>query len=207
MKLLYSPTSPYVRKVLVLAHEAGIVDRIAIELATANPVDRSADLAAANPLGKVPALVLNDGRVLFDSRVITAFLDTQHDRDPFIPAAGPARFDAMTLEALADGILDAALLCRYESVSRPGELYWEAWYEGQMKKIVGALDALEAVWMVTLTGALTIGPMAVGSALAYLDYRFAGTVAGGDWRLKRPKLAAWYEDFAARPSMVATKPE
>ena len=206
MKLLYAQTSPYVRKVMLLAHEAGIADRITITPALANPVDRNADLAAANPLGKVPALVLDDGRVLFDSRVIVAYLDSLHDGAPFTPAEGPARFEAMTLEALSDGILDAALLCRYETVSRPAELYWAAWYDGQMAKIVGALDVLERDWIGTLEGPLTIGQMAVAAALCYLDFRFKDAVAGGDWRDGRPKLAAWLKAFSARPSMVATEP-
>ncbi|PLX38105.1 MAG: glutathione S-transferase [Hyphomicrobiales bacterium] len=205
MKLFYSVTSPYVRKVLVLAHEAGIVDRLEIVAATASPIERNEAIFAKNPLGKIPALVLDDGRVLFDSRVIVAYLDTLHDGTPFIPADGPAHFDALTMQALADGILDAALLCRYE-ITRPAEKVWEAWYDGQMEKIVSALDMLEASAVESLSGAVTISPIAVASALGYLDLRFKDNIAGADWRTGRPKLAAWYEGFSARPSMVATQP-
>ncbi len=202
MQLFHSVTSPYVRKVMVLAHETGLVDRIEKIESSPSPVVGDQPVTVQNPLGKVPTLVLDDDSVLFDSRVIAAFLDTQHDGTPLIPAQGIKRFAALTLEALADGLLDAALLCRYETAARPEELRWQSWYDGQMGKIDTALDELEAHWMEILNGPTTIGSIATACALGYLDFRFGDS----DWRPTRPQLAAWYAGFAERPSMQATAP-
>lgn len=202
MQLFHSVTSPYVRKVMVLAHETGIADRIEKIDSAPSPVAGEQAVTVQNPLGKVPTLVLDDDSVLFDSRVIAAFLDTQHDKAPLIPEKGIKRFAALTLEALADGLLDAALLCRYETAARPEDLRWQAWYDGQMGKIDAALDDLEAHWMEILNGPMTIGSIATACALGYLDFRFADS----SWRETRPQLAAWYAEFAKRPSMQVTAP-
>jgi len=202
MKLFHSKTSPYVRKVMVLAHEAGIVDQLELLPASVNPIKRDETVVVQNPLGKVPTLVLDDDSVLFDSRVIAAFLDTQHDGAPLIPATGVKRFAALTLEALADGVLDAALLCRYEVVERAEEMRSQPWYDGQMAKIEAGLDELEAHWIEILRGPITLGSIAIGCMLGYLDLRFEEF----DWRDDRPQLAAWYAGFAERPSMKATAP-
>ena len=157
-----------------------------------------------NPSGKIPALVLDDGTVLFDSRVICAYLDTLHDGEKLAPDAGQgvAGFRAMALEALGDGIMDAAVLTRYELALRPADKQWADWRDGQMKKVNSALDDLEARWMSLLDGPLSIGAISVGCALGYLDFRFEDM----GWRDSRPALAAWYASFADRPSMQATKP-
>lgn len=203
MQLFFSPSSPYVRKVMVLALETGIADRIEKINASPSPIAGEQPLTVQNPLSKVPTLVLDDDSVLFDSRVICAFLDTQHDGTPLIPAAGIKRFAAMTLEALADGLLDAALLARYETALRPEDKRWREWSDGQMHKIDTALDDLEAHWIEILEGRLTLGTIAAACALGYLDFRF------GDlgWRESRPRLAAWFDAFATRPSMVETQPQ
>ncbi|MCW2310125.1 glutathione S-transferase [Rhodobium gokarnense] len=202
MKLFFSQTSPFVRKVMVLAHEAGIADKIEKISAAAHPIDRDENVVIQNPLGKIPTLVLDDDSVLFDSRVIAAFLDTQHEGAPLIPASGIKRFAALTLEALADGLSDAAVLVRYELTLRDEDKRNEPWLNGQMAKIDTALDELEAHWMEILTGPMTLGQIAVGCALGYLDFRFADI----NWREARPQLAAWYDAFAKRPSMEATAP-
>jgi glutathione S-transferase len=201
MKLRYSPASPYVRKVMILAYETGLEPRIERISTTVVPVKENADLSRENPLTKVPTLVTDDGQVLFDSPVICEYLDSQHAGAKLFPPAGAARWQALRLQALGDGILDAALLARYETAVRPQELQWRDWTDGQMRKIRQGLDSLEAN-VGELSGPPTIGTVAVACALGYLDFRFGGE----NWRASRPKLAAWYEDFAQRPSMKSTVP-
>ncbi|MFO0995790.1 MAG: glutathione S-transferase N-terminal domain-containing protein [Alphaproteobacteria bacterium] len=196
MKLRYSPTSPYVRKVMVLAKEAGL-DR-KIEAVTTNTTDPA--LWGENPLGKVPAFVTDDGTVLFDSPVILEYLDSLHAGAKFIPPSGPQRWKALTLEALADGILDAALLRRGESL-RPQANQSAEFFAKQGQVIERSLDVLEKD-VASLNGPLTVGIITVGCALGYLDFRFAADA----WRKGRPKLAAWYEAFSKRPSMASTAP-
>ena len=201
MKLFWSSASPYARKVMALAHEKKVIDQIEQVNATANPVTINDSLRAHNPLTKLPCLVLNDGRALFDSSVITAYLDSLSE--PRInPSSGPERFDAMTLESMADGMLDACLLMRYELTLRPKEKFWQNWYDGQMAKVDATLDLLESRWMPALNGKINIGVIAVACALGYLDFRFADK----DWRATRPKLADFAAKFGERPSMQATRP-
>jgi glutathione S-transferase len=200
MKLLYAPASPYARKVLVLAHETGLIDRIAVAVAGASPTGPAPEVAAHNPLGKIPALILDDGTALYDSRVICEYLDTLSTGPRLFPE-GAARWDALTRQALADGLLDAALLTRYERVLRPEAQRWDAWETGQVGKIQSALDRFET--LVAAPSALDIGTVATGCALGYLDLRFPDLA----WREGRPALAAWFSDFARRPSMAATVPK
>ena len=201
MKLFYSQTSPYVRKVMVLAHETGLVDRLELVPVTVAPVTLNPAVAAENPLVKVPTLVRNDGVSLFDSSVIVEYLDGLHDGPKLIPAAGETRWTALQRQSAADGLLDAALLARYETVLRPEEKRWPDWIDGQMRKIRGALAAFEAD-AATLGQSLTIGEIAIACALAYLDFRFPDE----NWRESRPRLADFYARFAERPSMKATLP-
>ena len=201
MKLRYSTTSPYVRKVMVLAIEAGIDGKIEKDKTAASPIERNESLYADNPIGKVPALTTDDGMTLFDSPVICEYLDAEHAGGKFYPAKGKARWVALRQHAIADGLLDAALLARYEGFMRPQELRWDAWLAGQKGKVASALDMLEKE-AADLDGPITIGHIAVGCALGYMDFRFADD----NWRGSRPKLAKWYEGFAARPSMQATVP-
>jgi len=201
VKLFYSPASPYVRKVMIVAYEKGIADRLEQISVTVSPVGRNEDLLRHNPLGKIPCLLLNDGRSLFDSSVISAYVDSL--ATPHLnPDDGPARYDALTLEALADGLLDSCLLLRYETLLRPSDKYWQEWNDGQMAKVDRALDLLESRWINTLNGRVTIGVIAVACALGYLDFRFANK----DWRQGHPGLAAFFGDFGKRASMQATKP-
>lgn len=200
MILLHAPTSPYVRKVLVLAHETGLIDQIDIQSVQTSPVTRNGDITAANPVGKIPTLILPDGVALFDSRVICEYLDSCHDQAPLFPAAGPARWQALRLQAMAEGILDAGVSLRYETFLRPEALRWTDWVDGQTAKITAVLDD----WQSTADTPpnMGIGAIAMASALGYLDLRFGHL----NWRHNRPELAAWFADFAGRPSMVATQP-
>jgi glutathione S-transferase len=197
--LYHSPTSPYVRKVVVLIAEAGITGVTQVA-AAGSPVDSKAMPLEQNPLGKIPALARPDGPALYDSRVICRYLDDLAGAG-FYPEA-PRLWDSLTLEATADGILDAAVLMVYESRIRPEERRYQPWVEGQWAKIDRALDAVSTRWMDHLGGPLDIGQIAVGCALGYLDFRHAAR----EWRATRPELASWMAGFAARPSMVATNP-
>lgn len=193
MKLFYSPTSPFVRKVSVLLIETGQeAERIT---GSGTPLDPGAAPLDLNPLGKVPTLLTDDGQALFDSRVICRYLDDRAGAGLYAPDT----FAILTQEALADGILEAALLMVYEGRLRPEELRFAPWVEGQWAKIARALDALEAA---PPEGRLTAGQIALGCALGYLDFRHAAR----DWRAGRPGLAAWEAGFAARPAMLATLP-
>ncbi len=201
MKLRYSATSPYVRKVVVTAMEAGLGDRI--ERVETNVWDPATDIAEDNPLGKVPALTTDDGMVLCDSPVICEHLDSLNSGQKLIPAEGPARWQALNLQALADGIMDGAVGQIIEIKMRPEALRWDGWIERQKGKIGHALESLEAKAADgSLGGPVTIGSIAVGCALAYLDFRFAAD----DWRSGHPTLTGWFEGFSQRPSMQASQP-
>ncbi len=199
MKLRYSPTSPYVRKVTVTAHETGLHDRIQrVPTVTSDP---ASGLAKDNPLGKVPALILDDGQRIFDSPVICEYLDNLHGGAKIVPPTGPERWVALRRQALADGILDAAVLRLLEG-RRPASEQSPAWIAKQKGAIDRALDALEGE-AAEFGDGVNIGHITVGVALGYLDFRFAGD----KWRDRRPNLARWYERFAQRPSMAGTVPK
>ena len=199
MKLRYSPTSPYVRKVIVCAAERGLRD--AVELIDAKTGDGQSGSRAENPLDKVPTLITDDGLALYDSPVICEYLDSLPGGPALFPQTGPERWLALRLQALADGLLDAALACVMEG-RRPVESEQSAGFvRFQKGKISRALDDMEAS-VSDLEGSLHIGVITVGCALGYLDLRFADD----DWRATRPALAAWFEEFAKRPAMTASMP-
>ena len=200
MTLHHSPTSPFVRKVMVLLHETGQLDQVTLSASMGTPIEPGTMPVAHNPLGKIPALERPQASTLFDSRVICRYLASRTDNG-FYPE-GDALWDTLALEALADGILEAAILMRYEVFVRPADKQFGPWIEGQWNKVARSLDALESRWMAHLHGPLTMGQVATGCALGYLDFRL------GDrgWRTGRPALAAWFESFSQRPSMQATKP-
>lgn len=200
MKLYHSPSSPFVRKVMVCAHELGIAGRIELIPAAAHPVNRDAALVAANPLGKVPALVTDDGTVLYDSRVICEYLDRQGQATLF-PGTGAARWRALRDQALGDGMLDAAVLARYEAAVRPEAFRWQPWQDGQFAKIHSCLALIESE-AVNYGERVDIGTITLGCALGYVDFRHAGLA----WRTGHPRAAAWFARFAERPSMRASAP-
>jgi glutathione S-transferase len=176
----------------------GLSDRITVEPTdTTDPAD---SLRAKNPLGKIPTLILEDGTVLYDSRVILEFFDAEGGGGIILPAGGSERFRALTLQALADGLMDAALLQVYEKRWRPAELQYRPWTEHQAGKAERALAALET-GPAPLSGAPHVGQIALACALGYLDLRFEGT-----WRETHPRLVDWLESFsAAVPSFEATR--
>ena len=198
MELLGSPASPFVRKVCVMIAEAGIVDVPLVQVA-ASPLGGEDRLNAANPLGKIPALIRPNAPTLYDSRVITRYLDATYGAG-FYPEA--RLWDVLTIEATADGIMDAAVGLTYERRFRAPEIQLAQWMDGQWTKIARALDVLEGQWLSHLNGPLDMGQIAVGSALGYLDFRQDDR----GWRNGRDALAAWYAAFANRPAMQATQP-
>jgi len=200
MKLYYSATSPYVRKCLVSAHELGLRAQIELLSATPHPVNRDRALVVCNPLGKVPTLLTDDGTVLYDSRVICEYLNALGDGH-LIPKQPAARWSIYRDEALADGILDAAVLVRYETFARPESLRWKDWIDGQLDKVTCSLVEIEGR-AAALGQRVDLGTIATGCALGYLDFRFAAL----GWKYTYPKTAAWFERFAARESMLATRP-
>jgi len=201
MKLFYSQTSPYARKVRLAAVALGLADAIEVVVRAASPVAEDADLVAANPLGKIPALVLDDRRVLFDSRVIVEYLDHVAGGGLLPGPSDPERWETLRLQALADGVLDAALLMRYEVALRPEALLWRDWLDGQRRKVERALAALEAD-VERVAGGAPLNAIAVTCALGYLDYRFADL----PWRGDHPGLARFFAEYSARPEMVLTDP-
>lgn len=201
MRLHFSPASPYARKVLVVAHEAGLEAHIETVPASVSPVTVASDVVGDNPLGKIPCLVTDEGLALYDSRVICEYLDSRHSGHKLYPHEGPTRWLALRREALADGICDASLLARYETFLRPQDRQWQDWIDGQDRKVAASLDHLEDE-VESFPTLPDIGTIAVAVALGYRDFRFAED----DWRASRPKLALWYQPFAERPSLVATRP-
>lgn len=198
MKLRHAAASPFVRKVMVVAHELGLAGGLELVPANVSPVRTNAALAAENPLMKVPSLVADDGRVLFDSPVICEYLDDLAGGGILFPAAGPDRWTALRRQALGDGVLDALVLCRYESL-RPEEKRWSGWTEGQQAK---ARQGLAAAAAEDLAGFSTIGHIAIACMLGYLDFRFPED----EWRRRHAQLDAWYAGVAERPSMRLTRP-
>lgn len=198
MKLRYSPTSPFVRKVTVALYETGQMDKV--ELVETDVWDPATDIAKDNPVGKVPALVADDGTVYVESSMICEYVDSLHGGQKLIPADGPARWRVLRLQALADGILDSAV-DRVKETRRPEDKQWDGLHERRLGGIERTLDLLESEAGELGAGA-DAGTIALGCALGYLDLRFPDE----NWRGARPKLAAWYETFSARPSMQATIP-
>lgn len=201
MKLYVSPASPFGRKASVTIAELGLGARVVQEPATVTPVSRNEDVARGNPLGKIPTLILDDGSSLYDSPVICEYLDQLSGVPRLFPAVGPARWSALRRQALADGLMDAAILLRYEQALRPEALRWQEWMVGQTAKVTGALDAMEAE-AEGFGDAFDIGHVAIACALGYLDLRFDHL----QWRGGRPALAAWFAAVSLRPSMASTTP-
>lgn len=197
--LLSASASPFVRKVWVLLLETGQDDVTLQDVAT-TPVATAPEVAAANPVGKIPALIRDDGPTIYDSRVICRFLD---DRAKAGLYPEHQLWDTLTLEATGDGIMDAAVLMVYEARVRPEDMRYQPWLDAQWGKIARALDALDTRWMSHLHGPLDMGQIAIGCALGYLDFRHPDK----EWRKGRDALAAWEARFAERPSMRATIPQ
>ena len=196
MRLHSTITSPYARKVWVVAHETGLISQI--ERLPTNP---HADeyLRSDNPLCRVPTLILDDRSALFDSPVICEYLDSLHSGPKLFPSAGDERWAALRLQALGDGMLDASLSRRMETI-RPTSEQSPLWIARQVMAINAALDWLEARVQL-LDRQIDIGQIAIGCALGYLDLRFPGE----PWLEKRTGIAKWNTMLQERPSMIATR--
>jgi len=201
MMLHWSPRSPFVRKVMIAAHELGLADRLNLRRTVVQMAQPNPELMPDNPLSRIPTLVLDDGAALYDSGVICAFLDTLHEGRKLFPSKAPARWTALRRHALGDGMLEVLILWRNER-ERPEEARSQKHIAAFQAKIGKALDLLERETADLAATPIDISHIAVASALSYLDFRFADH----DWRTERPQLAAWYATFSARPSMRATEP-
>jgi len=197
MKLLYQTHSPYARKVLVAAHEMGLQQRLSVVHHETSPTRRNEAVWALNPLGKVPVLICDDGAVLFDSNVICEYLDGMHPNTKLFPIEPGARFRALRMQALAQGIADAGIAARWEGVRRPAQLRWPTMHDAQVEKIAQACDFLERE--IDPHGGPDIGDIALVTALSWLEFRAVYAFLPG-----RPRLAAWYRALCSRPSMLAT---
>ncbi len=201
MKLLMNKGSPFSRKVRILARERGLAGRITEVIVKVSPVEVDTDLARSNPLTQIPVLLLDDGMALYDSSVICDYLESLGVGGDTLPTSGPARWSALRSQALCDGMLSAAVLCRYETAVRPAALRWDAWTDGQRRKIAGGLSELALQfegWQDTF-GRTQIGAVCV---LGYLDFRFPEWA----WRDEHPRLARWFSQISSRASVMETVP-
>lgn len=202
MKLAYAALSPFVRKVTALAIECGLEDRI--ERVVNDPWNDSDPLPQVNPVGKVPALQLEDGTLLTGSSLICQYLDSLSPTVKLVPQDAAARWRDLALESLADGVLEAGVASVVERLRRPEQFRWPWWSERQAAKIARTLDRVEGdAEAGRLDGPLTLGKLTVAVACGYLDFRRPDL----EWRKGRPRLAAWYETVRQRPSLLATVPK
>jgi glutathione S-transferase len=201
MRLFYTASSPFVRKCLIAARELGLENRIETTFLRPAPTRAVPELSAVNPLAKIPALVLDDGMVLYDSPVICEYLDTLHQGRKLVPPSGPERWWTLRVQALCDGIIEAGIAVRFEFVERPEEFRWDGWVRGQTEKAVQGLDALERE-CTKFGEAVDLAQIAAAAAIGWLEFRNPI----GEIRAGRPKLTAFFERFSKRPSMLATMP-
>lgn len=202
MQLRFSPTSPFVRKVRIVAIEAGLDDQI--EQVTTDPWAAETDLGQSNPLGKVPCLITDDGTALYDSPVICEYLDSLNAGAKMFPEESSVRFKTLALAAAADGMTDAGVLHLMESVRRPQEFKWDWWSDRQRATMERCMAVLNdaAPSMATTDGPITIAEIAAGSGLGWVDLRFPDFA----WRDDQPALAEWFASISERPSFKATEP-
>jgi len=201
LQLLWSPRSPFVRKVMIVLHETGLLDRVETVRAVASMANVNPDILRHNPLGKIPVLITPHHGAIYDSPVICEYLDGLHAGVPMFPAEGSARITALRRQALGDGLLDVLLQTRNEA-GRPDGAPSPTYLAGFETKVAAALTALEAEAAALAGSAFDIGHIAIGCALGYLDFRFSDR----DWRRDHPALAEWHAGFEARPSALATQP-
>ena len=198
MILRSTAASPFARKVRIAVSVLGLADKIEVRETDLN--DPADSIRVQNPLGKIPALILDDGTVYYDSRVIAEYLDHLAGGGRIIPRETKARFEALRLQALCDGILDASLLIVYENRYRPADKHVQSWLDRQADKVTRGMAVLEAA-PPPLTPVPDVGQIALACLLGYRDLRFGGT-----WRKDYPRLLAWHDRFAAQvPAFAATK--
>ncbi|MEP7246173.1 MAG: glutathione S-transferase family protein [Gammaproteobacteria bacterium] len=197
MKLLYQTHSPYARKALVFAHEVGIAEALEVAHVETSPTCRNELVFAVNPLGKVPVLIRPGLEPIFDSDVICAYLDTLHDGRKLIPPAGEARWHALRVQAVAQGLADAGIAVRWETVRRPEHLRYAPLRDGYVDKLIASYDWLERE--LDIASPIHVGHIALATCLSWLEFRELTS-----FRERRPRLADWFDEFEARPSMRAT---
>ena len=200
MRLFHSPASPFVRKVVVLLHELDKTDEVALDLIQTTAFASDAALMASNPLAKIPALVRPDGITLYDSRVICQYLNDRFQGGLY--PQDTRKWETLTLEATADGIMDSAVSMAYEVRLRPQEQQSQDWIEAQWAKVSRAIGSLNERWISHLSGPLDMGQIGIACALGYVDFRHGAR----NWRDGNDALAKWYAEFDSRPSMQATRP-
>jgi glutathione S-transferase len=197
MRLHWSPRSPFVRKVMVVAHERGLVDRLTCVRTVAATAKPHAELMKDNPLSKIPTLVLADGTVLYDSPVVCEYLDALDGAPKLFPRAAKARMTALRRQALGDGFLDMMVALRDERMrTQPSDRHLAS----TAVRKAAILDSLEREAEALTRSPFGIGHIAIGCALSYLDFRFGDE----DWRKGRLRIANWHASFSARPSVRAT---
>lgn len=202
MKLHFNPASPFVRMVTVTANELGIRDQIEdVPTGEFLPIKVHGGVSADNPLGRIPALVTDHGTAIHDSRVICEYLCHHAGDKEILPDEPVKRFRYLTLQSLAVGVMDTGVALRYETFLRPEDKRWPEWIARQQARLTAALDDIENNWKTELSS-MNCGSIAVACMLGYLDFRYTSM----GWRDGRPNLAAFYEGFAKRPSMMATMP-
>jgi len=197
MRLLYQTHSPYARKALVFAHEAGIADRLDVVHHETSPTRRNEDVFAENPLGKVPVLIRPGLPPIFDSDVICAYFDTLHDGQRLIPQDGESRWQALRVQAVAQGLAESGIAIRWETVRRPEALRYAPLRDGYIDKLTASYDWLERE--LDVDSPLHVGHVAVATALSWLEFRGLP-----DFRRNHPRLVAWFDAFERRRSMRAT---
>jgi glutathione S-transferase len=201
MKLYWSPRSPYARKVMAFAHEAGVANRIETVRTPVSMTAPNRDLMRVNPIAKIPTLVTDDGMVLFDSSVICEYLDTLDNGQKLFPAAPAERWPALRWQAFGNNMLDNLVPWRNERLRPQAQQSPEtlAAFELKIRNAVAMLDAEAEALGKAKVG---IGHVTIAVALGYIDFRFADL----NWRDGHPRTAAWHESFSKRPSMQATVP-
>ncbi len=200
-RLYVSPASPFARKVRVAVREKRVEHLVEEVEVSTSPVATNPGLAVHNPLGKLPCLQRSDGRVVYDSRAILRFVDSLSPQARLYPG-GDAEFDRLTVESLAEGVIEAALLCVYERRVRTAEQVSQAWLDGQAEKVTRALDWFEAHSAQALGPDFDAACIGLACALGYIDFRQPLP----DWRSGRPHLSAWYDEVSQRPSLKNTFP-
>jgi len=197
MKLLYQTHSPYARKALVFAHEAGVAAALEVVHQETSPTVKNPDVFARNPLGKVPVLLRSDADAIFDSDVICAYLDTLHAGPRLIPQEGEARWRALRLQAAVQGLCDAGIALRWETVRRPAEVRYEPLRDGYTEKLRTTYDWLEQE--IDWHESVHVGHIAVATALSWITFRDLP-----DFRVGHPRLVDWFDAFEMRESMRNT---
>ena len=199
MKLVYSPPSPFVRKVTTLIYHANLNESIEMINVKTTALSVAEEARAANPLGKIPVMILEDGKVIFDSRVITRYLDNFAGSNLY---PQDKIYDILTLEALADGIMESAVSITYESKLRPQNEQSPSWMEAQWSKVLHAVKALDDGQFQAMDSEMNMGQIAIACALGYLDFRHDAR----QWRSGHSNLASWNEKMIKLPALIKTKP-